>query len=375
MPDTILVVDDELEILDKIGSSLIAENYKVLIAYSADIALETLMKNNVDLLITDLEMPEKDGFYLAKKARKIIKYRQLPIVMLAVNKDKDVVKRGSECGITAILPKSIKLPVLHKTVSHFLSKEGKKIGSSKKSRELEILSELSVLVVDDEESIRDILQGFLKTLIKSVDTAGSVEEAIVSIQNHEIDVVITDIQMPDRAGFELVKWINEYPESAGIPVIIMTGIMKDAPSVKKAKQLLIDKFILKPFELKTIKSSLIEVGSHTYRRQKLIKFNKYITDLKESDSNEEYIKMSGSRINIFNLKKEYNQLIRKIKRFSQDKHSKELSDLNEKKAQLENSIDKIQDDIKETKRFFLERRKLHVTIKRLNIQRLDKLKY
>ena len=374
MPDTILVVDDELDVLDTIGSSFIAKNYKVLIAYSADIALEMLLKNHVDLLITDLEMPEKDGFYLAEKARKIIKYRQLPIVMLAVNKDKDVTERGSEYGITAILSKSVELPVLHKTVSHILSKGGEKKGASKEIREQEILSELSVLVVDDEEDIRNLLQEFLNTQIKSVEVAGSVDEAIVSIQNHEIDVVITDIQMPDRSGFELVEWINEYPNAAGIPVIVMTGVMKDASSVKKAKQLLIDKFILKSFELKTIKSALFEVGSHKYRRQKLIKFNKYITDLKDSDSSEEHLIMSGHRRKIFDLKKEYNQLVREIKRFSQDSRSNELFDLNEKKVQLENLINQIQDDIEKTKKLFLKRRKLFATIKRFNIQRIEKLK-
>lgn len=374
MPDTILVVDDELDVLDTIGSSLIEKNYKVLIAYSADIALEMLLKNHVDLLITDLEMPEKDGFYLAEKARKIIKYRQLPIVMLAVNKDKDVTERGSEYGITAILSKSVELPVLHKTVSHILSKGGEKKGASKEIREQEILSELSVLVVDDEEDIRNLLQEFLNTQIKSVEVAGSVDEAIVSIQNHEIDVVITDIQMPDRSGFELVEWINECPNAAGIPVIVMTGVMKDASSVKKAKQLLIDKFILKSFELKTIKSALVEVGLHEYRRQKLIKFNKYITDLKDSDSSEEHLIMSGHRRKIFDLKKEYNKLVREIKRFSQDSRSNELFDLNEKKAQLENLIDQIHDDIEKTKKLFLKRRKLFATIKRFNAQRIEKLK-
>ena len=374
MPDTILVVDDELDVLDKIGSSLIAKNYKVLIAYSYDIALEMLLKNHVDLLISALEMPKKDGFYLAEKARKIIKYRQLPIVMLACNTDKDVMERGAKYEINAILHKPVELPVLHKTVSHILLKGNEKKGDGKEIRERDILSALSVLVVDDEENIRILLHEFLNTQIKSVKVVASVDEAIVSIRNHEFDVIITDIQMPERSGFELVEWINKYPETAGIPVIILTGVMRDASSVKKAKQLWIDRFIVKPFELKIIKSALVEIGSHEYQRRKLIKFNKYITDLKESESNDEYLIISNHHKKMFDLKKEYNQISRKIQSFPQDSRSKELPELIEKKAQLENSINKMQGDIKETKKLFLDRRRLYANIKRVNVQRIEKLK-
>ena len=49
-----------------------------------------------------------------------------------------------------------------------------------------------------------------------------------------------------------MEWINELPEAAGMPIIMMSGVKRDISSIKKAKQLWIDKYLAKPFDLKTI---------------------------------------------------------------------------------------------------------------------------
>ena len=64
MPENILIVEDELELLDSLGSSLREDKYNILIACEADLALEILMKKKIDLLIADFEMPGSNGFIL-----------------------------------------------------------------------------------------------------------------------------------------------------------------------------------------------------------------------------------------------------------------------------------------------------------------------
>ena len=75
----ILIVDDEKEIADLIETYLENENYVVLKAYNAKSAIEIIQKNQIDLLLLDIMLPDCDGFTLCRKIRE--KY-YFPIIML-----------------------------------------------------------------------------------------------------------------------------------------------------------------------------------------------------------------------------------------------------------------------------------------------------
>jgi two-component system response regulator VanR len=79
MSDKIIIVDDEAEIADLIELYLQNENYTVYKYYSAVKALDFIEKNEVDLAILDVMLPELDGFSLCKKIREKYSY---PIIML-----------------------------------------------------------------------------------------------------------------------------------------------------------------------------------------------------------------------------------------------------------------------------------------------------
>jgi len=67
---TLLLVDDELEILNALRRSLSREPYQVLLAVNADEALEILGRESVDLLLTDIDMPGMNGLELVALVRK-----------------------------------------------------------------------------------------------------------------------------------------------------------------------------------------------------------------------------------------------------------------------------------------------------------------
>ena len=130
----------------------------------------------------------------------------------------------------------------------------------------------------------------------------------------------------------------------------------------------------KMFDLKTIHENLIEVGSKKYRRKKLIGFRNYIADQEIGDRKEEEIISSGQRKKLFELKKETNILTKTINRQAHDSGSIELFELIEKKSKVDASINRAQEELSETKKMFFKRRKLAATIKRQNMQRLERLK-
>ncbi len=77
-----------------------------------------------------------------------------------------------------------------------------------------------ILIVDDEESIRNSMQEFVKKSGYPTITASSAEEALEIIKSNPVDVIITDIILPHKDGLELTELIKE---DYDIDVIVMTG--------------------------------------------------------------------------------------------------------------------------------------------------------
>ena len=86
------------------------------------------------------------------------------------------------------------------------------------------LAGLRVLVVDDEPDVRALVQRLLQDCHAEVIAAGSVSEGLAELQSHGADVLISDIGMPDRDGFELIREVRALasPQHA-IPAIALTA--------------------------------------------------------------------------------------------------------------------------------------------------------
>ena len=370
----ILLVDDELNELDRIGGELMAYQYKVLIAHTADTALDLLVKNPVDLLIVDSDMPEKDGFNLIEQVRSNNKYRRLPVLLLDARGDNETIERGKQLDVLFHIPKPVKVPKLIETVTDVFKKSGEMLARTREIREHEILRSLSILIVDDEENIRSLLCEYLCEQVKCAVTASSADEAIEAVKSHAFNIVITDIKMKEKSGFDLVSWINLYPELAGAPVIMMTGVMKDVESVKRAKLLLIDRYLAKPFDLSTMKNMIVELGTKEYRYNKLVKFKWYIAEQEKIITHDEGEVLTVLREKIMDAKKEQTQIGRELFRISKGEHSKEAADITQKKESIDSFVEQLQDELIEQKRIFFEKRKIIVNLKRLNQQRTEFLK-
>ena len=82
MNRSILTVDDSASMRQIIGFCLKQQDYTILEAENGTEALEKLRKNRVDVMITDLDMPEMGGIDLIKNTRRIPGYARMPILIL-----------------------------------------------------------------------------------------------------------------------------------------------------------------------------------------------------------------------------------------------------------------------------------------------------
>lgn len=115
---------------------------------------------------------------------------------------------------------------------------------------------LSILIVDDEETITDILSKFAAISGFQADVSMTGGEAILQVQTKEYDLVLLDVNLPDIEGIELITKIQAiHPD---IKIVIMTG-ENNRERELQARQHNIAYYLVKPFSYEEIRAVFIHV--------------------------------------------------------------------------------------------------------------------
>ncbi len=123
-----------------------------------------------------------------------------------------------------------------------------------------------ILVVDDEQSMRDILQIMLEKEGFEIDSADNGVEALDKFKREKYDLVLTDLKMPELDGIGLVEALTSCSD---IPIIIMTAYASKDEAIK-AMNLGASFFIEKPFK----KPELMNFINRSIKMEELVKENK-----------------------------------------------------------------------------------------------------
>lgn len=105
-----LLAEDEQTLAMIVKESLETRNFEISVAYNGIEAFELFLKNNFDILVFDIMMPEKDGLTLAKEIRKINK--QIPIIFLTAKSQVQDVVEGFQSGANDYLKKPFSMEEL-----------------------------------------------------------------------------------------------------------------------------------------------------------------------------------------------------------------------------------------------------------------------
>ncbi|MBW6410852.1 response regulator transcription factor [Clostridium weizhouense] len=103
---------------------------------------------------------------------------------------------------------------------------------------------IKILIVEDDKNINKLIQSLLKNENYEIVTAFDGDEALKKIDNEKVDMVITDIMMPNMDGWELCKEIREF---SNMPILMLTVLGETSQKVK-GFEIGADDYLTKPFE-------------------------------------------------------------------------------------------------------------------------------
>ncbi|HEY0704483.1 MAG TPA: PAS domain S-box protein [Candidatus Acidoferrales bacterium] len=116
----------------------------------------------------------------------------------------------------------------------------------------------SVYVVDDEESIREIVQEGLTARGMSVEGASSSEEALAHLSNHTYDFIICDFNLPGQNGGQFFEKARALPRTRGTKFIFMTGALLDSETLVRFTENGAS-MLQKPFHMAALATLLLEL--------------------------------------------------------------------------------------------------------------------
>lgn len=123
MSKTIMTVDDALTMRQMISLTLRGSGYTVMEAVDGADAFETLQDKQVDLVITDINMPRMNGIELVTKLRTLPQFKSTPILILTTESAADMKEKGKTAGATGWIVKPFQqqqlLTVVEKVFQRF----------------------------------------------------------------------------------------------------------------------------------------------------------------------------------------------------------------------------------------------------------------
>ena len=121
---------------------------------------------------------------------------------------------------------------------------------------------MKILVVDDMSSMRRIIKNTLKQLgYPNTDEAEDGHKALEMVHNAPFDLVVSDWNMPNMNGLDLLKAIRQDPKLSALPVLMVTT-EAEMDHILEAIRSGVNSYILKPFTPETMKEKIDKVFKH-----------------------------------------------------------------------------------------------------------------
>ncbi|HEY1195528.1 hybrid sensor histidine kinase/response regulator [Flavobacterium sp.] len=184
---TFIVVDDDINLLNLTSGVLKQEQHQVFSFNNPTKALETIQNTHFDFVITDIQMPEIDGFMFLEKLKELPEtiFKNQPVIALTGRTDLDL-SVYKNAGFTTVVKKPYSPKILLETIQHILDHEEIPVvealeNTDDNSSEIYSLETLKDFLGQDDSALKEVLKSFVETTVENLEML----KTAVSENNHD----------------------------------------------------------------------------------------------------------------------------------------------------------------------------------------------
>ncbi len=257
---TILIVDDSEIIRKTLSKSLSDKGFEVVQASDGIEALEKIKSEHIDIVLSDVEMPNMNGYELCKKIKKDNNTNFIPVILTSTLSSGLFIDRGFQAGADEYLPKPIKIDLLISTINNIFS-------------EIDEVNRGNILFIDDKEFFYNqyktplVNQGFIVFNVKNI------AEAIPLINKEKIEILIVQDELLEMLGINAIK---KFQNLDIIVIVLLKRSSRKQTAILKASNILY--YIAKPFTPEKIVGIVERAVTDTHRNKELEAVKLYISE-------------------------------------------------------------------------------------------------
>ncbi|MEM1347471.1 MAG: response regulator [Myxococcota bacterium] len=209
----ILLIDDDPACHDLLGRYLHGQNVALSSAYEGQQGLDMARRLLPDAIMLDVQLPDMDGWSVLGRLKSDPLTRNIPLVMVSILAEQHT---AFQLGAQDYLVKPIDRDILRAMLERFRAR----------------VPTRSVMVVEDDDALREMLQRRLERDEMVVETAIHGLDALrkLELMEEPPSVILLDLMMPEMDGFEFLEQLHARAEFASIPVVVITAMeLTDEP--------------------------------------------------------------------------------------------------------------------------------------------------
>lgn len=242
-----------------ITSLLLKENVGEIDAVSTIAEAKSAMRaHSSDVVVSAMYFEDGTGLDLLKSLKENSDTSSVPFMLVSSENRVAKLEEFKQAGVAAILPKPFEPVHLSRALRASLDL----INTEELDLELFDINDVRVLLVDDSRLARNHIRRVLEGMgLKKIDEAENGAMALTFLKDNTYELVVTDYNMPEMDGRELSEFIRFNPDTAHIPIIMVTSESANSAHMANIQQTGVNALCDKPFEASEVRRMLASLLS------------------------------------------------------------------------------------------------------------------
>ena len=218
-----------------------------------------IQKHNIDVVVSAMYLADGSGLDILEYLKTDSATASIPFMLVSSETSIAKLDKFKQSGVAAILPKPFEPIHLHRG----LNASVQLLNTEELDLSLFDVQDVRVLIVDDSRLARKHIRRVLENMgISKMTEAENGTHAQGFLKAQEFDLVVTDYNMPEMDGRELSEYIRFNPNTAHIPIIMVTSESTESSHMANIQQTGVNALCDKPFEPEEVRQIIARLLNH-----------------------------------------------------------------------------------------------------------------